>query len=218
MHRVWNKNKSMHIFIDESGHFQYHSEDEMIVLAAVKTEDPRALRKLVRRVRQAKLSKKQRRISEIKAALATEKYKKYLFRKLAAMDVEIYAAHLFMKDIPPSLRNKFEGVIYLKLVRKLLYMAETDRSMRTIVRMDRRSLKGITAESLCLALTKEFIGPLQRPRFFNIGFSDSQEEAGIQVADFVAHALFSKYAREKPEWYDRIKAKIRGEVHGVQFL
>ncbi len=209
----------MHIFVDESGHFQYHDEQAVIIIVAVKTNKPHILRKLVRRVRQAKLHRRERRISEIKSVIATDKYKQYFFRKFAEInDVEIHTIYLRMQDVPIDARKKSEGFIYLKLVRALLSASDVNQSPRTIVRMDKRGLRGISAESFLFALTEGFIGSFQRPHFFNAAFVESHEELGIQVADFVAHALYAKHAHGITVWYDYIKHVIKSEQDGAQII
>lgn len=208
----------MHIFIDESGHFQYKDGDGVFVLAAVKTADPRALRKLIRRTRHAKLAKKEKEYSEIKAAFASDKYKRYLLAKLAETDTEVFVVALRMRDVPHGARKSLEGVVYLKLVRALLYAAGVKEAPRVIVRMDKRSLPGISFEAFRFALTQEFVGLLAQPRFFHADFMESHEEPGIQIADFVAHAIYLKYSRRNTNWYDMLSPIMRSEQDGSVIL
>lgn len=207
----------MHIFIDESGSFQNHDRSGIIVFAAVATANAAALRRIIRRTRRAKLhTRKEKRLGEIKGSSATDKFKNYFYRQLSNVDVSIYVIILRMSDIRDDYWKQKTGVLRLKLTIKLLEAAGVREHEPIEVVLDRQPLPGMGAGGFRIALEAEFGGTIAHPRYFHACFKDSQEDLGIQVADFVAHDIALKYTRSNLRWYDLFKDRIKAELNGAE--
>lgn len=209
----------MHIFIDESGSFQNHDPNGVIVFAAVVTNDANKLRRIIRRSRRAKLrTKKEKQLSEIKGVSATNKFKTYFYRQLNKADFLIYLIFLRMRDIRTDHWKQKAGVMRLKLITKLLETAGAMEHERVEVILDRQPLPGLSAYGFRIALEAHFGGTIASPKKFNAYFKDSQEDFGIQVADFIAHDTALKYTRENTYWYMLFRKYINSEINGADVL
>ncbi|OGL66846.1 hypothetical protein A3F52_05180 [Candidatus Uhrbacteria bacterium RIFCSPHIGHO2_12_FULL_47_11] len=49
-------------------------------------------------------------------------------------------------------------------------------------------------------------------------FKDSQEDFGIQIADFIAHDTALKYTRGNIHWYTLFQGHIKSEINGAAVL
>lgn len=198
----------MYIFLDEAGNLT-DSKDDYFTLVGVFTSNPKPLRKLIQRTRRAKLSPRGRRKNpEIKASKATDKYKKYLYERLTKLqNFEVFGLYLKVSDIPSHMRGK-EGLIYLRMTEELLKLGSVEKYDNVNLIMDRRSLKGITQNAFNTAIYEEFAASFKRPKLFNVYHIDSQKDKGIQICDFVIHAIYQKYQRQNADWYKIIENKI----------
>jgi len=198
----------MYIFLDEAGNLT-DDKDDHFVLTGIFTLNPRPLRKLIRRTRKAKLSSRNRRKnSEIKASKATDKYKKYLYEHLMKINnFEVFALYLKVSDIPLHMKGK-EGIIYLRMTEELLKLGLVEKYNNVNLIMDHRSLKGITQNAFDTAIYEEFAASFKCPKLFNVYHVDSQKDKGIQICDFVTHAIYQKYQRQNADWYKMIENKI----------
>ena len=203
---------------DESGSFTIDAKD-YFVLVLLSTKDIKDLKILLRKTKKAKLSKRERRKStEIKASLATDKFKKYFYTRLQALtSVKIYILFLQMRDIPLHMRKK-EGLIYLRMMQALLKLAKVEKFHIINLTLDKRTLKGISREAFDLALQEEFGGSFKKQRFFCVHHVDSTESYMVQIADFVAHAAYQKYQRHNLKWHAYIKNLIETEINARDFL
>lgn len=195
----------MHIYIDES-------EGDVLIIVAVVTDQPKRLKNVMRRTQERKLPKKQQTHNEIKATDATDKFKRYFYEHLAQLEASrIYSIHIEKKRLPKHLRGQ-EGLLYVRMVVELLKHAVPSDALRVFVFYDRRPLKAVPPASLVTTLGQEFGVRLDRPVRFEVFPTDSTTDAGIQVADFISHALFQKYQHRNTEWYDAIKKLVVREI------
>ena len=201
----------MYIYLDEA-------ERDVWVVAAIVTDAPRALTKLIRRSKKAKLPKKHQRFAEMKASQATDKFKRYLFTHLARLkDLQLYCIYLHKRDIPEHLRGQ-EGLIYLRMVIALLEQVGLTQSLQIYLYPDEKPLKGMTRQAFLITLKAHFAASFTRATRFEIVPRSSHEDEGIQAADFVTHAFFRKHQYQDTQWYDLVKPLVREEVNAAQVL
>lgn len=203
----------MYIFLDESGNLKTNRpEGEYFVISIIMISHPKQLEVLVRRTKQAKLSRKQRsRTAEVKASKATDKFKKYFYERFPNLNLEVYAIVYDVLKTPEQLRDK-QGLIYLHLTKELLKQANIKKDQEIYLYLDKRSLKGITHLEFDTSLKEEFVVDFKRPTRFEIYHVDSRTHNGIQAADFISHAIYEKYQKEYSKWYDLIRDKIREPI------
>lgn len=201
----------MDIYLDDS-------ERGFWVVSAVLTEKPRALKKVMRRTKKAKLPPRQRAVAEVKASRAMDKFKRYFYAHLARLtDPTICCIYLDKTKIPEHLRGQ-EGLIYLRMVITLLELADITRYQQIYLYLDEKPLKGMTQQAFLVALKAHFAASFQRPTRFEVLIRNSQEDEGIQVADFVAHAFFVKYQYGNTQWSDLLKPLVKWELDATQVL
>jgi len=203
----------MHIYLDEA-------ERDILVIAAVVTHHPKELKNVLRRTRARKLPKRLRAGPEIKASQATDKFKRYFYTHLARLkEPRIYAIILDKRKIPPPLKGK-EGLIYIRMVIGLLEACPLEEAMEIYVYPDKRPLKGVSQAGFVTSLLQHFGIRLSRDRpvRFAVYPRSSAEDPGVQVADFVAYALFRKHQYGDRTWYDLLRPLIRKELEALQVL
>ena len=201
----------MYIYIDES-------EGDILVIAAVVTDKPKELKNVMRRTQQRKLQRKNPVHAEIKATDATDKFKGYFYKHLARLEEpRIYSIRIDKQRIPRHLRSE-QGLLYLRMVIALLEQAVPKEARNVLVFYDRRPLKGVPPSAIVATLAQKFRVRFDQPVRFEAYPTDSTEDLGIQVADFVSHALFQKYQRGNTEWYDVIKKMISKEIDALKVL
>ena len=94
------------------------------------------------------------------------------------------------------------------MTEELLKLAETEKYSSISLIMDDRGLKGLTKSAFDTALCEKFGASFNYPKIFNIFHADSQKEKGIQVCDFITHAIYQKFQRANDAWYKLIDSKI----------
>ena len=199
----------LYIFADESGNFS-GNRDHYFVLSAFVTSDPRATRKCFLRARQTRLPKKYRHYSEIKFSdrAIPERFKKHVLGRVAQEDVRIYAIFFDKRNLPLSLRRQPEGLVYCHLVGQLLEMCPLAESREIYIFLDRRNLKGTTRDAFDATLKTRLILSFPRLRRLDIEHVDSTSNVNIQIADFIAGAIFQKHERGDCSFYDMIRPRI----------
>lgn len=201
----------MYIYVDES------ELDYLVIVAAV-TRRPKELKNIMRRARQRRLPKQLRAHAEIKAQRATDKFKRYFYTNLAAFDeVKLFAIYLDKAHIPHHLMGK-EGLVYVRMVISLLEACGLEDRHEIYVYADKRPLKKLSEAAFVAILEQHFgVSFLEQTRF-EVHITDSQTDPGVQVADFVANALFAKYQHGNTQWYDIIKPLIVKELNAAEEL
>lgn len=201
----------MNIYTDES-------ENGTLLIAAVVTKQHRELMNIMRRTRQRKLPKKLRAKAEIKASQATDKFRRYFYTHLAALqEPRLYSIYIDKTKIPPHLRGK-EGLLYVRMMIRLLEACPLTETNQIYVYPDRKPLKGVSQAGFITSLKQHFAIHLEGPTQFEVYPRSSQEDPGIQVADFVAYAFYQHYERANDQWYDLLKPLIQKELDALEVL
>jgi len=190
----------MHIYLDESE----NPLDGTLVIAAVATEQHKELANVMERARKNKLPKKLRAKAEIKASAATDKFKRYFYRHLAQLsEPRIYSISMNKSKIPPHLHGK-EGLLYVRMVIRLLEACPLRESRQLFVYPDQRPLKGVSQAGFVTSLQQHFGVKLDDRTRFEVYPRDSEKDPGVQVADFLANAIYQHIEGKNDEWYELI--------------
>lgn len=201
----------MYIYIDES-------EGDVLVIVAVVTDHPKELKNVLKRTRHAKLAKRLRTEGELKAARASDKFKRHLYTHLADLkEPRIYTIQINKKKIPRHLQDK-GGFLYLSMMMALLEACIPKKTTEIFVYPDKRPLKDVLPIGLVTTLSHHFQMKFSRATRFEVHPTDSQTDLGVQVADFVANAMFQKYEHGNMEWSDMIKKLVVEEIDALKVL
>jgi hypothetical protein len=190
-------------FLDESGDETPYGGQPCLVVALLATTSPRALDLAVTRARRkygASLAS-----GEMKADASPRAVTMWILQALAASPVEIVATVIDKSAIlrPPS----DPGAIYRLAVAETARRA-AQRQPQLEIFLDKRYTSPKLRQLLEQSIHNKLVG---LPTEVTIHHADSIGMKGLQAADFVAWALFQKYARGVAEFYEVIAPRIVDE-------
>ncbi len=205
----------LYVFIDESGDLGFtRKSSKYYVIASVETRNLLSLSRIIKKVRKT-LSKKKKNIPEFKFARSDDTIRVRLLKRAVEEDLLFSAIILqkqtvysYLRDRRDKLHNYLAGFI----TESLSYEYCDEREFKIIID------KFIMSEEkrkefnwyLELRLLNSY-GRSNSPKI-EIIHEDSQRHPGLQVADFVAGAVFQRYERGRCEFYEIIKPKLRLEL------
>jgi LmbE family N-acetylglucosaminyl deacetylase len=187
-------------FLDESGDEIPFGGEPCLVVALLSVDQPRALELAVTRARRkygASLAS-----GEMKADAAPPEVTTWLLHAIAAAPIEIVAVILDKAAIlrpPADPRAIYRFVVAEAVRRAAQHQPQLDLCL------DKRYTSLKLRQLLELAIRDNLAGLGAK---VVIRHEDSIAEKGLQAVDFVAWALFQKYARDKREFYDIIAPRI----------
>lgn len=189
-----------HAFLDESGDDIPFGGEPYLVVALLSTSHPRALELAVAHARRkygASLAS-----GEMKADASPPEVTVWLLRAIAATPVEIVAVILDKAAIlrPPTDPRAIYRLVVAEAVRRA-----AKRQPQLDLCLDKRYTSLRLRQLLEHAILDNLAGLSAN---VTIRHGDSIAEKGLQAVDFVAWALFQKYARNRREFYDLIAPRI----------
>jgi hypothetical protein len=204
------------VYMDESGDLGYsRGSSRYLVVIAIASDDPNALARVARRVSRRHFYGHRKAI-EFKFNRSSEHAKKLFLRGIAETDARIAWGGIVKSNTPMKLREDKEG-LYCNLCGRVMsnLMRRVPTRSVTIVldkwssnRTVRRGLEHCLAQSVLAS----HCGYL--PTRLKIRQVDSRSCEGIQVADFVAGAVFQDLERSSKEYVELIAENIiYGEVY-----
>jgi hypothetical protein len=205
----------VYIFLDESGQFYKHSDNDYFVIGSFLVLDPRHTKKRFLSWRQSKYPKKMSAQSEIKIAHSHThiELKKKTIQFLSTLNIKVRYSYLNVKNIPLEYRNgkKFhDGLLYSYVVAETLAMYFPISAKQIFIYCDQRKLKGLT-KSEFITILRTRLSPLapQNSQIF-IEMIDSTTDVNIQIADWIAGSL-AAYHNRKPlgnEFCEYLKSSV----------
>ena len=190
---------------DEAGDTgQKTGSTRFLVVAGIVCENLEPLRRVVAWTRRS-LHKDLRQIAEIKARHTPAKVIGKMLNRLAALDIEIYAAILDKRAMKAPVDSEdWYRTVYGEAIRQVL-----NRHPQVVVMMDQRYTKATLRDKL----VNSIVAIVQRPgTALSFMMADSQGEKAIQIADVVAWSILQKYEREDERFYKVIERRMAGEV------
>lgn len=188
-----------YVFVDESGDLGMYGS-KFFTVAAIVTEDPRKLSRIIKRVRERILKRKLKQIPEIKANNSNRRIREFVLRKIKEADCKIFAIvvdkskilpHLY--EVKDRLYNYFCGILLNQIQIK---------EGKLIITVDKKHTNTLLRENF-----SEYVKRKIRERYPNLEVEVNQCSSysinELQVADFVAWSINRKF-NSNDDWYYRI--------------
>ncbi len=191
----------MIIFLDESGQFSKHNNEQYFVIASFTVGNPRRTEKAFRSWRASRFPRKMRKQSEIKwSSKIDSALRLKTLHYIARLDVRIRYSYLLHKNIPINYwrKNKLQsGSLYLNVVGETLdmYLPTDDKEFRVFC--DQRRLKDLKRSKFKTLLANRLLAQMPKDSIIQIEMIDSTTNANIQISDWIAGAL-AWYLEKKP--------------------
>ena len=158
----------MYIFLDESGQFTKHDNEQYFVIGSFTVGDQGITAKAFRQWFRTKFPKKMRGQSEVKwsATGITDDLRLRTLKHIASLDITIRYGFLLRSNIPKDYKNKKDkiesGILYTNIVAEVLegYLPTDDKEI--YIFCDKRSLKGLTKSQFEKAIRSKLL-PLCSP-------------------------------------------------------
>ena len=206
-----------YLIFDESGNLG--SSGRYFVIACVDTGSYKSLQNFMRN-KLRKVKKKypqlgQKHAHEIKANEAFPAVRLHILESLCTKDVTVSYIVADLKHVKPSLlkhKNIFYNYLMKLLVSRLVTTSDPNLTVHIIY--DNHSTKVGSVNSLDEYLTLGLL--YERGVDLNLAFrrmdSDASDAYPVQVADYVANAVYLKYEYQKPEYYNKIAPILHDRV------
>lgn len=192
----------MFIFLDESGEFTKHNNEQYFVIGSFTVGDQRRTDRAFRSWIRTKFPKKMRGQSEVKwSATGIENDLRIkTLKQIAKMDVRIRYGYFLRSNIPAAYKKKNKinsGILYTNIVGETLekYLPTSDKEIRIFC--DRRSLKGMTKTEFEKSIKARLLPLCSSDTLIQVEMIDSMANANMQIADWIAGAI-ARYLEKRP--------------------
>jgi len=191
----------MFIFIDESGQFSKSNGEQYFVVASFTVGNPRRTEKAFRSWQHSRFPRKMRNQAEIKFSEVKidNKLRLKTIKKIADLDIRVHYIYLLRKNIPNDYwkKDRLEsGLLYVNVICDLLEMYFPINDNNLVISCDQRHLKRIKRKDFKNMVKARLSPKLSAKANIQIEMIDSTSSANIQIADWIAGALFW-YLEEK---------------------
>jgi len=202
---------NMYIFLDESGDLGFTEKSQQyFVIAILITRDKKPIENCIKRIRQRKLPKKYKKISELKFRNSNTLIRKSVLECLSRREIEISYILLNKRRIYPRLQDK-KNIVYNYITSFLLQKVLSEESGKIELVVDRLFTKK-NREEFNRYINYKIKTELRKSMEVSIEHKNSEEERCLQAVDFVAGAIYRKYTLGDESYYPIIRAKIREEI------
>lgn len=198
----------MIIYLDESGDLGFSpGASNYFVITFLATKDNTPLKRAVRKV------KKKYRLApgfELKGNTTPPKIKEDVLKRIASLDIDIYAIVMNKANVSPRLHQD-TNILYNYVLGRIVVPYICKQSVVTIV-VDRRVVSVTSGfkldEYLAYKVWYENLAEVD----MQIQHEDSKWTLGIQAADVVCNSIFRKYESGDERFYNLIRGKIKEEL------
>lgn len=198
---------SRFVFIDESGDLGLHGS-KYLILAALMVEETKPLNRLVRRTRR-RFGKELGGATELKANKSSDEIRRYLLKKANELPgASVFFIVLEKRKLASEYLKSDKHRLYNYVAGKLAGYLPVG-GLNVDIRIDRSKGRQMLEEDF----NDYFASKLGQPSKLGIRHSDSQNWAGLQIADFLAWACFQKFEHGNGSFIELIK--IQHEVYYV---
>jgi hypothetical protein len=186
--------KFMYIFLDESGQFTKHNNEEYFVVASFTVGDPIRTAKKFRSWVRSRFPAKMNTQSEIKwsATGVDEKLRLKTLRFISTLDVRIRYTFLLRSNIPYTYRNKHgleSGLLYTHIIANALEEYLPIDEKQFFVFCDHRHLKKMSGSDFRRILESRLLIQMPLDSLVQVKMVDSATNVNIQIADWIVGAL-----------------------------
>ena len=190
------------IFIDESGDLGKFGSKHFII-AALCTTNPKPIYNLVKKVRQRKLKKSVKALSEIKANSSDDDTRRYVLNKISQ---SICHVHIIVVD-----KSKVKEYLFSRKDKLYNYIAGilvTDAQSgykRINIIIDKKDHSSLVREDF-----NKYIRTYKNRwnAEIKIQHLESAQNRGLQAVDFIAWAAHRKYNLDEDKFYKVIEKKV----------
>lgn len=205
----------LYVFVDESGDLGFTKKStSYYITASVETRNLLGLSRIIKKVRKT-LGKRKKNIPEFKFAKSDDIIRERLLKRAVKEELLFSAVILqkqmvydYLRDRKDKLYNYLAGFIAESLSNDYDYEREFIIIVdKFIMREEKRREFDWYLKS---KLLKNYRHPAE-PKI-EIIHGDSQQYPGLQVADFIAGAIFQYYEHGKHKFYRIIEPKLRLEL------
>lgn len=200
----------MNIYIDESGDLgSIKKSGKYFIVGLISVKNPREIDIWMRRIRSRKLTKKQKKLTEIKAGSISSQFKEYFYQHIKKLDFQINFIVIDKSKIPVKFKKQ-QGLIYLYMVKEGIANLAKKEYKQILITIDRRHFQAITKDGFNTSL-KEFVLMNCKSVMPKIHHIDSTANRLLQFTDFLVYAAGRKYNAKDSKWYRYIKKFIKKE-------
>jgi len=191
-----------HVYIDESGDLGKQGS-EYFIIAAIVTDDPLKLERIVKNVRQRKLKKKIREMPELKANKSNRVIRESILKKVRKTDCQIFAIIVEKKKIYDRLFNTKDR-LYNYICKNLLDKIDAVGIQKLTIVVDKKHTNTLIRKNFDHYIKTS----LCRNCSVEIQHRDSQASKALQVVDFVAWSIHRKFNHNDNSYWTIIEEKI----------
>lgn len=205
----------LYVFVDESGDLGFTKKStSYYITASVETRNLLGLSRIIKKVRKT-LGKRKKNIPEFKFAKSDEVVRERLLKRavkeellFSAVILQKQMVYNYLRDRKDKLYNYLAGFIAESLSN------EYDNESEFIIIVDKFIMREEKRREFDEYLKYRLLNSYKhstKPKI-EIIHGDSQQYPGLQVADFIAGAIFQYYEHGKHKFYEIIKPKLRLEL------
>lgn len=206
-----------YLYLDESGDLGFDyvnkrpSKFFTILILAIKREYNRQLINSVKHTLKRKLNRKRnkkRTIQELKATSTTLGIKKYFFKQVERLPFALFCLTLNKRKVYERLTREKERVYnyVARLVLDQIRFENADQQVELIVDRSKSQKQIREFNEYIINQLKARINP-KVP--LNINHENSIVYKGLQAADLFSWGVFRKYEKQKCDWFDVFKGKVK---------
>lgn len=195
---------NIYVYLDESGDLGKHGS-KFFTVAAICTKNPKPIENMIKKVRERKLKKKLKDISEFKGNNSSPEIRKHILKKLASLDCSI-AIIVITKDQILSRLYESKDKLYNYVVGLLIRNTELAGKDIEVV-IDKKTSNKLLQADLTDYIKRQIS---ERKLLFNVEVRHIESHCSkcLQATDFVAWATNRKYSYGEDEYYKLIEPKI----------
>lgn len=206
-----------YLYLDESGDLGFDfvnkkpSKFFTILILAIKGEYNRQLINAVKQTLKRKLNhnkNKKRIVQELKATSTTLEIKKYFFKQVERLPFALFCLTLNKKKVYERLTREKERV-YNYVARKVMDQIKFENAALQVELIVDRSKSQKQIREFNEYIINQLRGRINPSVPLNIKHEDSTVFKGLQAADFFSWGVFRKYEKQKCDWFDVFKSKVK---------
>lgn len=203
----------LYLYLDESGDlgFDFFAKKPskhftVTVMLVQGVENNKKISKAVKRTLRKKLYKQKR--SELKGTLDSIAVKKYFYKHVRDVPLEIYALTLNKKRVYEHLTQKKERV-YNFIARKVLDVIPFDNATSRIELIIDKSKSKHEIREFNQYLVRQLNGKIDPKIPLDIEHHLSHADLPLQAVDLFSWGMFRKYEKKDSEWFNVFKEKAK---------
>jgi hypothetical protein len=201
--------KELNIYIDEPGNLG--AGGDYFVIACTVSESQKSIKNFMKKA-ELKVKKHFPEFSdkrEIKAGDSYPPIKDYYLRKLSEKELDIYYIVARKSCIYENLKEDKNCLYSYLLHFVILKMAKAQQYDTINIILDNRSIKTKSTNSFADYIKIKLNYELRLTSAINVRYVESSGNYMIQVSDFIANAIWTKYEHGYSYFYDIIAEKVK---------